>query len=224
MSDATVLVFLARSVTREDVAGKRVVELGARHSLVRPLLGSWGPALYVGADLRPGPDVDLVAPVERLLERLPAGQFDLVISTEMLEHVQDWRGAVAVIKGLCRPGGRILLTTRSPGFLYHGSPSDHWRYEPEDLRAIFSDCTVTTCEPDPSGEGVFMFATVPTSGWVPGVPDRALYSVVLHRRVLHLPEGAGFRLRTAWVAAVDWVRWAVRRNLGPFRLRLHGGH
>ncbi|MHC4991639.1 MAG: class I SAM-dependent methyltransferase, partial [Planctomycetota bacterium] len=42
------------------------------------------------------------------------GQFDAVVSADLLEHVPDWRAVVAAIAQACTPGGRIVITTPSP--------------------------------------------------------------------------------------------------------------
>ena len=39
----------------------------------------------------------------------PAGSFDLVLSNEVIEHVQDDRAAVAEMARVLRPGGRLVL-------------------------------------------------------------------------------------------------------------------
>jgi SAM-dependent methyltransferase len=39
----------------------------------------------------------------------PAGSFDVVVSNEVIEHVQDDRAAVAEMVRVLRPGGRLLL-------------------------------------------------------------------------------------------------------------------
>jgi hypothetical protein len=39
------------------------------------------------------------------------------------------------------------LTTCALGFQYHGYPYDFWRYELNDLKAIFSDCQLLSLEP-----------------------------------------------------------------------------
>ena len=82
------------------------------------------PANYVGIDITAGRGVDEVCDVADLVARFGASSFDLVISTEMLEHVYDWPRAVNKMKEVLRPEGVILFTTRSPGFPLHGYPDD----------------------------------------------------------------------------------------------------
>lgn len=44
---------------------------------------------------------------------LPTGEFDLVISCECMEHVPQYQRMMAELARICRPGGRLLLTTPS---------------------------------------------------------------------------------------------------------------
>ncbi len=81
--------------------------------------------------------------------------FDLLISTEMLEHVKDQRKVVHNLKCLVKPGGVVLLTTRSHGFGYHGYPHDFRRYEILDFREIFSGFAIEALEKDPINPGAF---------------------------------------------------------------------
>jgi hypothetical protein len=46
----------------------------------------------LGIDLRKGPGVDLVCPVEDLHKHYGNESFDACVSTDTLEHVQDWKG------------------------------------------------------------------------------------------------------------------------------------
>jgi len=134
----------------ERVAGKRVLEAGSQdvNGSIRPFVEkALNPREYIGADMSAGKGVDVVCNSSGLIEKFGRDSFDLVISTSLLEHVQDWKAAIHNMKGVCRPGGTILLTTCAPGFQYHGYPYDFWRYELSDLKEIFSDCRITALEP-----------------------------------------------------------------------------
>ena len=56
----------------------------------------------------------------------PDGAFDLVLSNEVLEHVQDDRAAVQEIVRILRPGGRLVLFCPNRGYPFetHGI---YWR-------------------------------------------------------------------------------------------------
>jgi SAM-dependent methyltransferase len=107
---------------------------------------------------------------------LAKNSFDLVITTEMLEHVQDWKAVIANMKGVLKPGGVIFITTRSEGFPFHEYPGDYWRFEVEDMREIFSDFKIETLLPDPSEPGVFIRARKPAKGY----KARSFDSIHLH--------------------------------------------
>lgn len=162
--------------------GRRVIELGSRdvNGSVRQVVEQWQPACYIGVDLEDGPGVDLVADVAAGFE--PWLTFDVVISTETLEHVEDWRAFVNVLKGLAAPGGLIFVTTRSQGFGYHPFPIDTWRYSLDDLAAIFADCDVLDLRSDPEQPGVFLLARASQR------PRTALDGLHLYRQPLPSTE------------------------------------
>ena len=105
-----------------------------------------------------GQRVDVVVDAAALVERFGPASFDVVLTTEMLEHVRNWPVVISNLKQVLRPGGVLLVTTRSIGFHYHGWPYDFWRYEPEDMRVIFGDMDIEVLESDPEAPGVFMLA------------------------------------------------------------------
>jgi hypothetical protein len=115
----------------------RMLEVGSLdvNGTVRSVLGH-AVTSYYGVDIRPGPGVDEVLDVARLSERFGAEAFDLVTSTEMLEHCFDWQGALFQMLNVLRPDGVLLLTTRSPGFPLHDHPADHWRFGREELKHL----------------------------------------------------------------------------------------
>lgn len=90
---------------------------------------------YLGVDLEMGPGVDLIMNGEEL--DLPE-RYDVVISTEMLEHAHDWRRALLCAMNYVDIGGILVLTTRCPGFEYHPYPEDNWRFTGDDFQVIFN--------------------------------------------------------------------------------------
>jgi SAM-dependent methyltransferase len=162
----SVLDFGHAQLGAAEVTGKRVLEVGSLNvnGSLRPHVEALGPASYKGIDLTAGPGVDMVADIsDRGWTR---GGFDLVISTEMLEHAKDWREAVRCMKRLLDPLGVILLTTRSIGFArHHEHPGDFWRFSVEQMAAIFADFRIEALLPDPGGSGggpgVFLKAVKP---------------------------------------------------------------
>lgn len=68
-----------------------------------------------------------------------AGRYDVVICEQVLEHVSDPLRAVRNLRGLCEPGGRVIVSTP---FLIrvHELPEyglrDYWRFTPLGLRTL----------------------------------------------------------------------------------------
>jgi SAM-dependent methyltransferase len=153
-------VFLAQHLALPDVAGRRVIEVGSRDArgAVRAIVAPLRPAEYVGVDMASGPGVDLVCRAERLIDRFGESSFDVVISTEVLEHVQDWRAVVHNLKGVLRDRGLLIVTTRSRGFEFHPYPLDFWRFEVADMAEIFGDLGIEALRPDEEFPGVFLRA------------------------------------------------------------------
>ena len=72
-----------------------------------------------------------------------ASAFDLVGAYDVLEHIEDHRGALGQFRRACRPGGGILLTVPQHAWLW--SPADtyarhHRRYCREDLLSMLREC------------------------------------------------------------------------------------
>jgi SAM-dependent methyltransferase len=154
--------FLKSVVGRHEVADRAVLEVGSGivngtpRTVIMPML----PKRYVGVDAAPGPGVDLVVDAKDLVQVFGEGVFDLVIATELLEHVRDWRVTVSQMKRVLATCGNLIVTTRSPGFPYHAYPEDHWRYTLSDFEKIFDDLHITTLALDPgiAHPGVFLKA------------------------------------------------------------------
>lgn len=159
----TVINFAQRMLNREYVTGRYVLEVGAYdvNGSVRPIVESLDPACYLGVDQVSGPGVDQVANCENLVNAV-GDKWDVVITTEMLEHVDDWRKCMRELAKAVVPGGHLLITTRSPGFPYHAYPVDNWRYTQENMHDIMRllQLKIVAIEDD-SEPGVFVFAHKP---------------------------------------------------------------
>ncbi len=153
------------ALTPAEVKGAHVIEAGAFdvNGSVRPAVEALGPASYTGTDISEGPGVDVTCDAAGLPRLDPAP--GIVISTEMLEHAEDWQAAMAGMIRALTPGGLLVLTTRGPGFPYHGYPADHWRFTVgamgEIMTAAGMDVLDLRADPDPMSPGVFVKARKP---------------------------------------------------------------
>jgi SAM-dependent methyltransferase len=209
------LAFGVRTLERPKIAGRRVLEVGSLdvNGGLRSVLEHYGPAEYVGVDLVHGPGVDIVCRGERLAATFGAESFDVLVATEVLEHVRDWRALVVNLKRVCRPGGRIVITTRSPGFPFHGYPHDYWRFGADDLRTIFSDCHIEALEDDSTAPGVFLSAVKPDQFEEADLSSLAVHSIVTNSAVCDL-DAADFRTASYLVTVARWKAFESARALG----------
>lgn len=79
-----------------------------------------------------------------LTRELPDGieAFDAVLALDVIEHIDDDRGAVARLSELVRPGGVLIVSVPAlPDFFteFDAIQGHRRRYLPESLRAAFSD-------------------------------------------------------------------------------------
>lgn len=93
----------------------RVLEIGSMdvNSSVQglSLRTLFADADYTGIDLQKGPGVDQVCAAADYDGK---GRFDLVISTEAMEHCPDPESIIACARRALRPGGLLLLTAAAP--------------------------------------------------------------------------------------------------------------
>ncbi len=175
---ASVIAFIKRVATAERVAGRRVLEVGGFNvnGSARDIIVPLGPGSYHAIDIQAQPKyVDEVMDAAELASRFPAGSFDVVVSTEMLEHAERWADVVAGIKHVLAPGGLLILTARGPGMPVHAYPYDHWRFRAEDIAAVFQDYVTLYLGDDPELPGFLYAGCRPPAR----LPERAPEAVVI---------------------------------------------
>jgi 2-polyprenyl-6-hydroxyphenyl methylase / 3-demethylubiquinone-9 3-methyltransferase len=155
----------------KPLAGKRALDIGCGAGLLAEPLARLG-AQVTGVDAAPenvaaakahaagmGLAIDYRAGE---LEALGVGQFDLVTSMEVLEHVADKAAFVAQLVNHLMPGGLLVLSTpnRTPqsrllmvgvaeaiGAIPKGTHDWDSFVTPDELRALLTDAGVTMGEP-----------------------------------------------------------------------------
>lgn len=184
MCDSSNIEFAKANLREEYIKGKSVIEVGSLdvNGSLRSIIEAFEPTNYTGVDLSEGPGVDIVCHAEALVDIMGPEKFDLLISTEMMEHVLDWKKVISNFKKVLKPEGILLITTRSKGFFYHAYPHDFWRYESEDMTTIFSDFKILAIEKDPNSPGIFIMAQKPKYFIENDLSNLKLYSVVKFRR------------------------------------------
>ena len=182
--------FVSSEVQPPHVTGLDVLEVGARdvNGTVRPWIEAMKPRNYTGVDISDGPGVDMLCDADDLLDKFEECSVDLLVSTELMEHVRNWRTVLSNFKRLLRPGGHLMITTRSIGFHYHGFPYDFWRYESSDMEHLFSDFEIVTLRKDRQHKGIFVYARKPENFEEVDLSEYRLYSVVARRRVVEISE------------------------------------
>lgn len=189
MCDVQCIVFGSLNLTRIDVEGKRIIDIGSYdfNGSLRPIVEFLNPLEYVGIDIQEGPGVDMVCSAEDVLKYFGPESFDIVISTEMIEHVKDWKTVLSNFKNICKVGGIIIITTRSYGYPYHPHP-DFWRFQKEDMENIFSDCEIVAMETDKEFPGVLIKVIKPFNFVENDLTDYKLYNIITDKRVAEINE------------------------------------
>lgn len=154
-------LFVARWATDRSCS---VYEVGSREETgaIRALFPA---ASWLGIDVRPGPNVDLVADGSTWTPEL--GVYDFAISTEVFEHAWKWRSILGIMVAALRPGGRLIVTCAGPNRRPHsavdGGPwvgPDEWYCPvfPSEMRRQLRLATLYDLEVESDDDDVFATA------------------------------------------------------------------
>jgi hypothetical protein len=83
----------------------------------------------------------------------------VIVSTEMLEHDNEFWVSIKEMGRVLRRGGIMIITARGNGFMPHDFPSDYWRFLPSSFKMLLemAGCEVLEIRDDwqPGHPGVF---------------------------------------------------------------------
>lgn len=133
---ATAMNDMEALLTAAPAWAKTVLDVGSydENGTHRPLIDGRG-WHYTGLDIRPGPNVDVVG--QPYVYPFNDGSFDVVISGQAMEHVEDLRAWINELVRVLKPGGRLCIVTVWKMF-YHPFPIDTWRIMPDGFRWLFN--------------------------------------------------------------------------------------
>jgi SAM-dependent methyltransferase len=114
-------------------AGKRVLDVGCGIKPYYPWFDA--AASYIGVDVQENPHADLHGAIEAL--PVEDESYDIVIATQVLEHVDDPVVAVRELYRVTASGGRVLASTHGV-MVYHPNPGDYWRWTHAGLARLFA--------------------------------------------------------------------------------------
>ena len=145
-AEAFVKTYVGRSQPPNAVV--RVIEIGSKtHTDVsyKPRFPSYKPLFpkplfeYVGLDIEPGPNVDIVPKNGFVWPELANNSFDLAISGQTFEHNPFFWVTFCEIAQILKPGGYLFVVAPGGGVV-HRYPYDCWRFYPD---AWFALCTLS---------------------------------------------------------------------------------
>lgn len=180
----------------------RVLDVGCGAKPYYPFFEPYADA-YVGVDVSENANADLVGTVESL--PVEDASFDVVLCTQVLEHCDDPARAVAELRRVVKPGGRVLASTHGV-MVYHPSPVDYWRWTHTGLERLFRENASWSSVTVRPGSGTTASVAMIVSTFVDLLFQR------LHARVLGRPL----------VAALNAVAARIDRSVPSLREPIPG--
>ncbi|MGY3214971.1 class I SAM-dependent methyltransferase [Mucilaginibacter sp. HD30] len=133
LRDATLKTIYQLTADKKDLL---LVDFGCGdmpyRSVIEPHVGR-----YLGVDLDMNPKAEHHIDFDSKTT-LPDNYADIVLSNQVLEHVDSPSGYLKEALRILKPGGSIILTTHGYWY-YHPTPNDYWRWTSAGLRKTVED-------------------------------------------------------------------------------------
>jgi len=93
---------------------------------------------YIGADISDKNDEKVVSLTQDGLIPVESGTIDIVLSTQVLEHVSNPNFYLAEARRVLQAEGILIISTHGH-WMYHPDPTDFWRWTSQGLKKILID-------------------------------------------------------------------------------------
>ena len=123
------------AATIGEMPGATVLDFGCGDRRYERLFTATG-TIYRGFDGAWNPRADLVGEADAV--PVSDAAYDIVLCTQVLEHLPDPGATIRELRRIVRPGGRILASTHGT-YVYHPNPVDLWRWTQPGLEKLFND-------------------------------------------------------------------------------------
>lgn len=128
--------FRHRHLAGREHQALRIVDLGSQdvNGSYRPIFEqpAWR---YVGVDMAPGRNVDVVLANPYRWSELPSASADVLVSGQAFEHISQPWAAILEVARVLTPGGLCCIVAPSSG-PEHRYPVDCWRIYPDGFAAL----------------------------------------------------------------------------------------
>ena len=185
-------------LTKEEISGRKILIVGRntveglQHRIevvMRSFFLSNGAVKCINIGIFNGAGADFVGNVEDIAKIVGEEKFDCVFVTEGLEKTQSFLQAAEAIKYVCAENGKIIIVARTP--VETGTKikvnyyEDYWRYEAEDLIALFDDCIAEATASTEPGYFIAVKFTKPKDFVVKTNRNVAIYNCRLEKKVIY---------------------------------------
>jgi SAM-dependent methyltransferase len=117
-------------------SGLKLADYGCGNMPYKPLFDT-SVSEYTGIDLRENPKAQVHIAPDGQIESADAQQ-DIVLSTQVLEHVENPRRYLSEAHRILKPDGLLILSTHGY-WIYHPDPTDYWRWTSSGLKKIIQE-------------------------------------------------------------------------------------
>jgi SAM-dependent methyltransferase len=198
-----IIEFVRHFGLTELESGKEILDAGSGHlseQYQRDEILASGAALST-CDLNPGPGVDVVADISEM--PFESDRFDVVLCTQVLEHVKKPAVVVAEIFRVVKPGGAAIFTAPQSSPL-HNLPWNFFNYTNLGLRLLLEEAGFLVEVEKPQG-GYFALLAADLHWSVKEVRRRSMPKVIKVPLVLFCRAVFGFLLKVplVWLDRFD---------------------